>query len=211
MSVGTPHTARIGLLFTGATDTQPSENTFYLQDSTDAIFADPSTTALAIWVAAVTQLFPHVNALTVYNGVSFEDVRTVPFGGLDVAESPVVGGHAYGGGVLPSSTCKAIKKNTGTLGRSGRGRWFFPAYEEGQLVSQDEFTGAVIAEMVAALDAFQVAVELALAPAEMGIVSYTFAGTPRIAGQFEHITSWGSVNNYVDTQRRRLLGHNRHR
>lgn len=211
MAVGTPHTARITLTFVGATDSQPSENVFYLYDATDIIFSSPVTTCTAVWAAAVTALFPHVNALTVYNGVGFEDVRTVPFGGLHVPFTPVVGGHSYGGGVLPSCTCKAIKKSTATLGRSGIGRWFFPAYEEGMLTSQDEFDPAVVTEMISALATFQGDFELAESGVLVGLVSYYASSTPRSAGVFEHITSWGATNNFVDTQRRRLAGHNRHR
>lgn len=211
MSVGTPHTARISLLFHGVSDAQPSENTFYLQDTTDAMFADPAATATLIWGAASSGLFPKVNINTTYTGIVFEDVRTVPFGGLEVAESPVEGGINYSGDVLPSCTCKAIKKNTLTLGRSGRGRWFFPVYQTGQLLSMDEITPTAIGDMIGGLVAFQAALLAVLPAAEMGFVSYQFAGSPRTAGVFETIQSWGVVNNYVDTQRRRLLGHNRHR
>jgi len=65
--------------------------------------------------------------------------------------------------------------------------------------------------MSTALATFQGDLELALSPAKMGIVSYQHGGVLLSAGAFEPITSWGHTDNFVDTQRRRLAGHNRHR
>ena len=211
MSVGTPHTARVSILWMTNSDGQACENTFYLMDTSDAMFADPGATIDAVWTAWEAHGVPATDAGVQYNGVIFEDVRTVPFGGLEVPQTPINGSGGGLGSVLPSCTCKAIKKSTATLGRSGRGRWFFPITAAGLLTTGDTVAATKLTQMTTGLQGFQTALELALSPAQMGIVSYHHGGVTLTAGVFEQITGWGVVNNDVDTQRRRLLGHNRHR
>lgn len=211
MAYPAPHCARVAILWTSAVDLQTAENTFYLQDTTDAMFADPGATVDAIWTAFIAHVPAATDPGVIYNGVVFEDVRTVPYGGIDVPETPHPGTLAYTGAGLPSDTCKAVKKSTGTLGRSGRGRWFFPILNSGALNTPDTFTSLVCTTISGALQGFQTALELAITPAKMGIVSFRHNNLPVNPGVFRQITGWGCVNTYVDTQRRRLLGHNRHR
>lgn len=209
--VGTPHVARVGVLWTSASDLQKCENVFYLEDTTDVIFSNPVGSANAVFAAVASALVPASDSGVIYNGISFEDVRTVPFGGIDVPETPTNGTHAYSGSALPSCTCKAIRKITVNLTRNGRGRWFFPLLNSGTLVTADTTSPAVIALLTGALTSFQTAVETALAPARMGIVSYFLNKVARSQGLFEPIIAFGANDVMIDTQRRRLLGHNRHR
>ena len=211
MSVGTPHTARVALLWQSISDSQACENVFYLMDTSDAMFTDPGATIDAIWTAALDTVILHTDSNVSYTGVVFEDVRTVPFGGLEVPQTAVTGGASEGTNAKPSSMCKAIKKSTGTLGRSGRGRWFFPVLGSNVYPTADTLDHTAINAKVTALQSFQTALEAALSPAQMGIVSYRHGGVARTAGVFEQITAWGVVNYDVDVQRRRLVGHNRHR
>lgn len=199
------------MIWRALSDNQRAENVFYLSDSSDAIFTNPGSTVAAIQTALVARLVPATDPQVEYNSLIFEDVRTVPFGGVEFPQTARVGTAPVGGQTMPSNCCKAIKKSTGVLGRSGRGRWFFPCLSKDVYATGDTLQGSHLIRMTTGLNNFQVDIEAALAPAQVGIVSYRHAGAPRVAGVFEHIISWGAATNEIDTQRRRLLGHNRHR
>lgn len=175
------------------------------------MFTDPGATVDAIWTAFEAHVPAATDTRVQYTGVVFEDIRTVPYGGVDIPQTPVNGAASFGGSPLPSNTCKAIKKSTAALGRSGRGRWYFPILDSGELITGDTTSTAILNAKVSALQAFQTALEAALSPGKMGLVSFHHGGAPRNPGVFEQIISWGYDNVDIDTQRRRLLGHNRHR
>lgn len=207
--VGTPHVARITVGWTYLNAPIQAENVFYLQDPSDGIFASPLTVCAAVHTAVISDLVPMSAPEIIYNQVGFEDVRTVPFGGVVLSTTPVPGGGSYGGSSLPSDVCIAVKKSTATLGRSGRGRWFWPVGNAAALVRPDELGPAVMTNILLALTNFQATVEAISGTPHMGIVSYRTGGAPRSAGQFERITGWSFSDSFVDSQRRRLLGRGR--
>jgi hypothetical protein len=181
------------------------ENVFYLEDTSDNIFVDPTATITHIVTAAIAQLVPHYYPSVAVTGCTFEDVRTVPFGGLDIPITPVPGTKGGGVGGTPASVCLAVKKNTGNLGRSGRGRWFWPVSDSNAFGAGGNFvTPTFLADVVTALTNFQNAIESALLPATMGIVSYQTGGAMRSAGLFQQITSFSTSDSFIDSQRRRL-------
>ena len=207
---GTAHVARIGLLFTFGTDGQQCENTFYVRDTTDAIFADPVGFCGHVQAAANSQIADGLAPQISLTGVSFEDVRTFPFGGVTVGISPHPGDGPETGVPLPSSNSIAIRKTTATLGRSGRGRWYWPLGNSSALgATNDTVNLAHITRYENALIAFQSVVEGAPFPCEMGIVSYRSGGVQRSAGLFSRITGWSTADALVDSQRRRLTGRGR--
>lgn len=207
---GTPHTARMAVLFTFGIDGQTCENIFHLQDSTDAIFTSPTATCNAVQTAANTHIKPALFPTVKLIGTTFEDVRTFPFGGLDVPQVAVAGTRAGGTALLPSSVSLSIKKVTGNLGRSGRGRWYWPLADV-QAISgtNDTVNASYITDIEAALTAFQLAVETAITPAIMGVVSYRSGKVQRSAGVFQRIISWSNADATIDSQRRRLTGRGR--
>jgi len=203
---GTPHAAKITLGYTNFHEGNQCESVFYLEDVTDAIFVDPTAECNAIYGAALATLIGQLSPFVILNSVGFEDVRTVPFGGLVVPQVPTAGTDAAGGSQLPASASLAIKKSTGLLGRSGRGRWYWPIGSSGFLVDGNNVLPLVATNWAAALQLFQDAVEATVHLPKMGIVSYFTGGVMRAAGQFEQITSWGASDTRVDSQRRRLAG-----
>lgn len=204
---GTPHVARLSFLFTFGTDGQKCENVFYIRDTTDAIFADPVTYATGVLAIADTTLKPALDSNVFITGMGFEDVRTFPFGGLEVAQAGVAGTYTIHGSNLPSSVAFAIRKNTATLGRSGRGRWYWPVGGSAHLSpTNDTVLALSITNWIAALTAFQTAVEAFMGSTEMGIVSYRTANAQRAAGLFSRIISWSAADSNIDNQRRRLTG-----
>ncbi len=180
-----------------------------MQDASDAIFADPTGICNEIWTHVLATLVVGSSHAVIYNEVGFEDIRTVPFGGLTVSQTPTAGTHSGGGDTLPSDVCIAVKKGTGNLGRSGRGRWYWPLGVASALVHPDEVAAAQITTIETALQDFQAGVETITGTPLMGIVSYRHGGVARAAGLFQHITSWSVADAFVDSQRRRLLGRGR--
>ncbi len=208
-TVGTPHCAKIAVGWTYLNTPIQAENIFHVQDSADTMFADPVGFCNSVWGHVLATLVPGSSTPIIFNSVGFEDIRTVPFGGVSVGQTPTPGTHSGGGDVLPSDVCIAIKKGTGNLGRSGRGRWYWPLGVASDLVRPDEVAGAAITTILTALEDFQAAVETIFATTKMGIVSYRVGGVPRGAGLFQQITSWSASDAFVDSQRRRLLGRGR--
>lgn len=206
---GTPHCAKVGILFTVGSEGNQCENTLYIQDSTDAMFVDPVLTCNLIQTAANANLLPGLSNQIGLTGVSFEDVRTFPFGGIEVGQASHVGTGPSAGDSLPSMVALAIKKSTANLGRSARGRWYWPVGTTGNLATADTIKSTSITLWVDQLAAFQASLELALTPAKMGIVSYRTGGVQRAAGLFQQIVNWSVTDSTVDSQRRRLLGRGR--
>ena len=204
---GTPHVARGSLLFTFGTDGQKCQNTFYVRDNSDGIFANPAVIAAAWLVQANIALRPALDSNIFITGMGFEDVRTFPFGGLEVAQTPLAGTTGLHGDKIPSSVAFAIRKNTATLGRSGRGRWYWPVGGSAVLSpTNDTLLGGQIVLYLAALQSFHTAIESMFAGIEMGIVSYRTGNAQRPVGLFSRITSYTAADNMVDSQRRRLTG-----
>ena len=207
---GTPHTAKISILYTLGAGGAECENVFYLRDSTDAMFANPDATCAAISTQVDSNLQPVSFAAQVFVGVGFEDVRTFPFGGLVRGRAPLPGALGAGTGTIPSSACIAVRKSTATLGRAGRGRWYWPLTDLSELTSSgDQVTGTRAGAIVTTLQAFQGSVESAVAGSEFGIVSYVSGGVQRGAGLFSRVTFWNVSDLNVDSQRRRLVGRGR--
>jgi len=204
---GTPHVARMSILFTFGTDGQKCENTFYVRDASDAIFANPSVFAIAVLAEANVALRPALSRDVLLTGCGFEDVRTFPFGGLEIAQVGLAGTYSLHDVRIPSSVAFAVRKSTATLGRAGRGRWYWPVGDTSQLgATNDTVAPAAVSSYLTALQNFQVAVEAGFAGIEMGIVSYRSGNVQRSAGLFSRITAWGAADTNVDNQRRRLTG-----
>lgn len=187
------------------------ENVFYLQDTSDALFSDFAGAATALTNAFNTNLKPWRTPQEFLTEWVIEDVRGSVFLGEAFPVSPAIAGTYGAAGSLPSNTCIAVKKSTGNPGRAGRGRWYWGVFAPAALTGIDVVGTVYAGDVVAALGAFQDDIETALSPATMGIVSYHLNGSPRSAGLFQRITQWSVADYLVDTQRRRLLGHNRHR
>lgn len=205
--VGTPHVMKVMLQFTPNPTGIIAGNIFYLEDDSDAIFADLAGVRTAIENAVHTNLLPVAYTNVDWIGVELTDVRTVPFGGGAFPFVAAQTGALTGSGQLPSSVSIAIKKLTGSLGRSHRGRWYWYLGDVDALTSDGDSVDATqLGNIEAALGAFQDDVETALAPALVGIVSYVENKTPRSSGLFEHIIGWAHADVHVDSQRRRLLG-----
>lgn len=133
--------------------------------------------------------------LSTQNGAEF------PFGALSAGTN--------GGGALPENVTIAIKKVSGLSGRGFRGRVYHIGVPRTQ-VSQDSVSSGFQATLVNAYNALITAVN-AVTNCQYCILRSRHNGValnPRVGLA---ITSFTVTDGYVDSQRRRLAGHNVHR
>lgn len=208
-SVPVPNTAKIALGWTFQASGVQCENIFYLNDPSGAIFGNPLATLTSIQGTIASTLKPQTDGVIAYNLLEFEDQRTVPYGGVSQSISPVIVGSIVTTAILPSSVAMAVKKSTAALSRSGRGRWYWPVMNGAHLTTADTIDATYAANVVAALAAFQAAIQVALPSAVVGIVSRQINKTPRNPGVFEPVTGYSVTDLVVDNQRRRLVGRGR--
>lgn len=186
-----------------ANDNQLIENTLYFQAKTDA--ADPSLVGLGNavllwWNASYRVALPnavslreiHISDLTTETSDVYTQAAPVP--------NPVGAGAAP---VLPNNVTIAVSFRTSRRGRSFRGRNYFAALAEDQVVANN-ITGPTAAAIVGAYE------DLLDGPLaddwQWGVVSRYSGGAPRAAGIFTPVTSVLVTDTVVDSQRRRLPG-----
>lgn len=205
-SIPTPHVAKIAIIWTYQTSGVKCLNTFYLQDTTDAIFSSPSATLAALVTPITNHLVPVTSDQISYIDLEFEDQRTVPYGGIAIPLSPALTGSDTTTSTVPISAALSVKRATGNLSRTGRGRWYWPIANATHLTGLSTVNATWAASIVSALGNFQTDVEAALSPAVLGIVSKQSNKVARTSGLFQRVTAWGVTDLIVDNQRRRLEG-----
>lgn len=201
-----PHCVRFAATFTHLTQSIKCELTFALFQTSEAIFADFGALASDLQSAINTYLKPAMDGATLLNGVIIEDVRTVPYGGLSVPQTPAAGTIGFGGTLLPTDTCMAVKRSSSSLGRSARGRVYWPIWTAGWQDDADRINSGHAATVVTQLNAFQTHVELLDTGVELGEISTVHAGAPRSSGVFYQTSNWAVTDLLMDSQRRRLVG-----
>jgi len=203
----TPDCWRLGVLFEPSTGVLQCEMTFALYDPDDVISPDPGGFAASVFGFVVSDLVPAADAAVAFDGIALEDVRTIPYGGATFAQTPTVGTYKTAVQGAPTSACIAVKRVTGNLGRSGRGRVYWPLFSAAWFSSTDLISGADGAQIVNALGTFHADVKGLLGTGDVGIISLQTGGAPRSPnGLFEAVTGYSVTDLHVDSQRRRLLG-----
>lgn len=209
LHISTPHVAEVSVTFTDTAGDAKCESTFYVEDNTDAIFSSVPAFTTQVWNAWVTNVVPQLASEVISNGVIFEDQRTLPYVGAFFPQAATAGGQTTGTDSKPNQTSFAVKRLTSGLGRSNRGRLYWPIWSNTNFVGQNAIDSTYANAIVAALTAFQAAVEGGALPCLMGVVSKQTAGAPRLFGQFTQISSWAYSDLTLDSQRRRLPGRGR--
>jgi len=125
--------------------------------------------------------------------------------GISVTTGLPITGTATGD-ALPNNVTVAVKKGTGLVGRSYRGRTYHIGLSEGQ-VTGNTLEPVVVSALIDAYDALREP-EGVIIPVDMCVLSETTAGGPRTEGICTVVTGIG-VDPIVDSQRRRLPGRGR--
>jgi len=197
---------RFAVTFRHASVSVRAELTFALQDASGTIFLNPANTAQQIWDNAVPNLVSAASASVVFTGVVVEDVRTVPYGGAEFPQTPQAGTFTSAGIALPTDCCIAIKRSTALLGRSGRGRLYWPIWQSPELDTADTIPSSHATFIVGKVQDFDNAIVAALPTANLVLISTVTGGAPRTNGLPESITGYSVADLAIDSQRRRLLG-----
>lgn len=200
------HCARVALTFKHSVESVRGEMTFFVQDPTDAIFAASSAFCGDFFASALAHLIPKLAPEVLLDGVVFEDIRAIPYVGADYPQAATPGTYLTSTKPVPTSSCIAIKRVTGNLGRSGRGRLYWPIWDQAANLTADTLPNAYLDEIVAALGDFQAAVLAGGYPATIGVVSFQHGGVAVNPGLFQTVIGWAYADNHIDSQRRRLLG-----
>jgi hypothetical protein len=205
----TPHTVRLALLYKHVTEPIKCELTFAVNDVTDAAFTTPGTLADFFFSEMVSALVPVMAPEVVFNGVVYEDVRSIPYGGTEYSYTDTPGTLTGGDAPIPTDTALAVSRYGVFFGRSNRGRLFMPIWDRAELSGADEVDLAHANDIVTALEAAQTAFLADVPTAALGIISQQVGGVVRSEGLFVETVRYGITDNFVDSQRRRLLGRGR--
>jgi hypothetical protein len=128
-----------------------------------------------------------------------ENAIQITFG---VTPGTVVGSNA--GAALPNNVTACVSLRSNFAGRSARGRLYWQALTETQVVGNTIDT-SVAGDIVAAVQAIDVA--MTGLGYELSIVSYINNGAPRVGGPVYFFVSDILMTDFtVDSQRRRLPG-----
>lgn len=120
------------------------------------------------------------------------------------------GGEGFGliaGVSAPDNVTIAIKKETGMVGRSFRGRLYWIGVPLSKL-SLDSLDGTYVTNVVAACNSLVTAIN-AVTGFHMCLLRGQYNGSRLDPRQEAPITKFSTVDTYIDSQRRRLVGRGR--
>jgi hypothetical protein len=195
-----PNAAQVHMSF--LYDNQICENVFHVQGTAPLTVAQLTQVGNAFrdwWIGSIAGLVPQT--------LSLQRVEVI---GLDAANSPgvvVSGGTLPAPGAhtqpqLPNNVTVAVRWLTAFRGRSFRGRTFHLGIAEDQ-VTGNTISGPLQSNLQSQYD--NLPTTIGLAPFVLVVVSRFSNGQPRTQGISTAITSV-SVDNVIDSQRRRLPG-----
>lgn len=184
-------------------DGQQIENTLYFQSDDPPTVASMTTlgTGIAVW-------WEDFVLVRQSNQIEFREVYLTD---LTTATAPTVTigpftGKVGGVGVdsCPNNAAFCVSFRTAGRGRSARGRNYVAGLPESEVV-RSRLVGAFRTQLVAAYE--EILPPDALAPGYTWVVVSRFtAGAPRVTALVQPITAVSSVDDVVDSQRRRLPG-----
>lgn len=182
---------------------QKVENTFYVFNDNGwqvVELVDVVSFFTSWWT---TNIMPLLSDACTFEKVIARDLTTQFDIGVEVPVLPPVQGSVGGGG-LPGGTALAIKRTTGLIGRSSRGRIYLPgipkSVQTGNAVSTSWLT-----QVLSKLN--QLNDDLLIFNPQLVLVHVSrFAnGAPRTQGEHWAVQSWSS-DGFLDSQRRRNHG-----
>lgn len=202
-----PHCSRWAATFTDLVGDALCEMTFAVQSSDDSVNANPAGFAALFNAAVVAHLVPVASSHVVFTGSTFEDVSALPYGGNTYPMAPTPGTAATTAASLPNSNCIAIKRIGGGIGRSARGRVYWPIWCGNVLTTANTVDATYLNGVVAGLTAFQAALTDPTGfLAVLGHLSEQIGKTPRNPMVFYATAGWVYADLVIDDQRRRLPG-----
>lgn len=198
-------TAQVVAQFTW--DNQPCENVYWFLGTAEwtSTLLQSLANAVAGWITAdaLNSMATNVSAVRVLatdwstqSGPQVESTTGLPSSGVNA------------GLALPNNSTIAIKHVTGLRGRSFRGRTFWIGLND-TMRSDNAITVGARTALIASLVHLN-ALASAVNGAQMSVVSFRHNNAPRGSAVVTPIISF-TIEQTLDSMRRRLPGHNRHR
>lgn len=187
-------------------DSQGVENTLYFFSTTPITEARLYSLAAGVGLLWQTNMMPLMSSQVILNEVNA--IQLVPVPAPTAAWSPstlIVGGD--NGAAMPNNVTTTITFRTGLSGRSYRGRNYWIGITEPNVVNNTVNNGLILNILAA--------YALMIGPGEVdsdwtwSVYSRYVNNAPRETGLSQDVTSVGSFDNTVDSQRRRLPGRGR--
>jgi hypothetical protein len=224
------YAAQVIIRFTA--DNQPMENVMYVkhEHSTDsgatwanATFdsgaADNVASDVDTWLSGQWAPFAASNCSAIQSEIVWNDtVGTGPLHGQVYSGSPYPIAGSLTGGPLPNSVTVAVGLRTKLLGRSFHGRVYFVGLGKDHVddATPNALNVAGATGIIALFENLRTAlhanhgVGLLFDRFPMEVASFRSGGADRTTGLFTDVDHIALSDNYLDNQRRRLPGHNRH-
>lgn len=199
-----PNVAQVEMIYTASNERV--ENVYHVQGTSG--WDDASLTllvaAFSSWETATARALRHDGIILVL--MRAWDMTTPTGAAVEITAS-TVGTNATGH--LPNNVTASVKHNTGLRGRSFRGRTYWIGLAKGDIdTSGQSLTNTAATNITSALETLRTTVF----PngGKLGVVSLVSGGAYRPVGLFSPTIQMVMVDQYIDSQRRRLIGHNRH-
>lgn len=212
-------------------DGQPCENVFYVQKNHrdtglsdwvpadfDSGMADTVNGLVSDWLTG--SWAPNANHDAACMGVDIvwnTAVGTGPLEGRTYTGSPYPISGTLTGEAFPNGVTVAISFRTALLGRSFHGRLYYVGVSREQVdaTAPNVLKPDAGVSLQAAYEGLRtsLAASIGVGPMDkspMGVTSFVHAGALRSPAVFNEITTVTLTDLYLDSQRRRLPGHNRH-
>jgi hypothetical protein len=210
-----PNVVQIEMLFTAST--QPCENVYHVLLGTAPTPASMLTLAGLFDSWDSTHLSGARSTQTFLQKVIARDLSTAGAPAVEFDVSPSRVGTA-GGNPQPNNVTLSIEWRTGFTGRSFRGRTYHIGLADSGLGSDaQEVTSIYAANILAVYEALLTTVgttssqQMVVLSRYHGVDPVTKRPIPRAAGVATPITNCVLADPFIDSQRRRLPNHNRHR
>lgn len=200
-----PNTAQLQMIYTSANE--PCENVYYVQGTSawDIAGLTALVTYFAAWETATAHTLRSDNViLTLIRATDFTTQT-----GAEV-ETPQAITGTLTPNHLPNNVTWSVKANTGVRGRSFRGRTYWIGLNGAQVdTSGQSVLNTPATNIVAALNTLRTG---AMPNAgKLVVASRKNDKVWRTVGVLTPIIEYVAIDQFTDSQRRRLHGHNRHR
>lgn len=200
-----PDTAQVNMIYDF--DGQMCENVYYVKGAGpwDLTMLQALELEFANWEDTYAKVYR--NTSTRLTKIFVRDMTTSSGAELEV-DANIVG--VWVGAVVPQNVTISLKAQTGMAGRDRRGRTYWIGLADNMLgPTAGQILGSVVLNLVTCL---QHLVTTAFTNSGQLVVAHRRSGGAWITpAETYQILSYIAADNYVDSQRRRLPGHNRHR
>jgi hypothetical protein len=197
--VAAPNCIQLALIYLLSGET--AETTWHYRLSAPATNANLATAVTTLFAWFTSNQSNFTNGITIQKGYARAlDTINSPTYEANPA-SPLSGTGA--GAIAPNNVTFAVTRYTGKAGRKMRGRVYFPGIFDAWIGATNQLNASSAATLVTLYDSLRTAM-LGATPAFTEIILH------RADGTHDDVIGYRYSDQWLDSMRRRLPGHNRH-